>query len=275
MEARALWTPGEPGISAYRRDGYLIARGLFDSSEIEELREVFTAMGARGPVAGLSDTGGRLNPGEPLARWPRMMHPHRHPELPVGPLALRIMLDERLHGILRELLADEVLAAQSMFYFKPPGARGQDLHQDNFYLRVKPGNCMAAWIAVDDADRENGGMVAVPGSQHCAISCPEQSRSEKFFTSEHVPVPAGLREVPINLKAGDCFFFNGSVIHGSYPNVSASRFRRAFICHYVPISSAEVSQWYRPLLSFEQKEVAVASAIGGGPCGTATGEERV
>ena len=37
---------------------------------------------------------------------------------------------------------EEVLSAQSMFYFKPPGARGQALHQDNFYLRVEPGDVL-------------------------------------------------------------------------------------------------------------------------------------
>jgi len=39
-------------------------------------------------------------------------------------------------------------------------SRGQAFHQDNFYLRVKPGTCVAAWVAVDDADEENGSISA-------------------------------------------------------------------------------------------------------------------
>src|SRR5581483_1096451 len=110
--------------------------------------------------------------------------------------------------------------------FKPPGARGQDLHQDNFYLRVRPGTCMAAWTAIDDADAGNGGMVVVPSSGDLSVQCPEKSDPTIFFTNEHVPVPAGLKETSLTLRAGDVLFFNGSVIHGSYPNKSRDRFRR-------------------------------------------------
>jgi len=46
----------------------------------------------------------------------------------------------------------EALACQSMLYFKPPGARGQVLHQDNFYLHARRGTCVAAWLALDRSD---------------------------------------------------------------------------------------------------------------------------
>jgi ectoine hydroxylase-related dioxygenase (phytanoyl-CoA dioxygenase family) len=154
-----------------------------------------------------------------------------------------------------------------MFYFKPPGARGQDLHQDNFYLRVRPGTCIAAWLAVDPSDRENGGLVVVPGSHETEIVCPEKADPDRFFTSEHVPVPEGMRETPVDMDAGDMLFFHGSLIHGSYPNKSHDRFRRAFICHYLPARSTEVSHWYRPLLGFDGDEVFVPGAVGGGACG--------
>jgi ectoine hydroxylase-related dioxygenase (phytanoyl-CoA dioxygenase family) len=236
------------------------------------MRETFMAQAKDGPVEGLSEQRFRdrdaYDATDPLSRWPRMMHPHQHADKPVGPLSMRLMLDQRLEPILRELFGGEApLAVQSMFYFKPPGARGQDLHQDNFYLRVKPGTCIGMWLAVDDADRGNGGMVIVPGSGEMEIVCPEKADASKFFTTEHVPVPAGLHEEPVDLKAGDVLFFNGSVIHGSYPNTSRDRFRRAFICHYVPRSTAELSKWYRTPMSFDGAVHAIADATGGGPCG--------
>ena len=122
-----------------------------------------------------------------------MMHPPTHPELAVGPVALRYMLDPRLHPALHKLIGEEPVAVQSMFYFKPPKARGQELHQDNFYLRVKPGTCMAAWIAVDDVDAENGGMKVVPGSHHEEIACPQKADAATSFTTDYVPVPEGFR----------------------------------------------------------------------------------
>jgi hypothetical protein len=38
----------------------------------------------------------------------------------------------------------EAYAAQSMYYYKPPGAKGQGMHQDNFYLLASPATCIAA-----------------------------------------------------------------------------------------------------------------------------------
>ena len=56
-------------------------------------------------------------------------------------------------SVLTQLLGVEPLAVQTMLYFKPAGARGQALHQDNFYLRVQPGTCMAAWLALGSLRR--------------------------------------------------------------------------------------------------------------------------
>ncbi|WP_439599911.1 phytanoyl-CoA dioxygenase family protein [Devosia sp.] len=256
----------------FDRDGFLAIRGLFSAAEIEEIRGTFMEMAKDGPVPGLSDVpkareGAPASSNDPLLRYPRMMHPHKHPDKPVGPLAMRYMRDPRLKPILAELFGEDPFACQSMFYFKPPGARGQDLHQDNFYLRVKPGTCMAAWIAVDDADAGNGGMMCVPQTATLEVACPEKADPALFFTTEHVEPPPGLAPEMMELKAGDVLFFNGSVIHGSTPNTSADRFRRSLIFHYVPASTVEMSHYYEAL-SFDGAKQDIATNMDGGPCGT-------
>jgi phytanoyl-CoA hydroxylase len=128
---------------------------------------------------------------------------------------------------------------------------------------------MAAWLSIDDADEENGGMVVVPGSNRMEIVCPEKADSTLFFTSDHVDVPAGLHEEQIRLKAGDVLFFNGSVIHGSYPNTSRDRFRRSLIFHYAPRFSQELAYWYKNPTTFDGEMIEIAEAQGGGPCGVA------
>ena len=60
--------------------------------------------------------------GDPLAKYPRMMNPHLHPELAVGEMSRKFLLDPRLYGLLQHFLRDEPLGVQSMVYFKPPGA---------------------------------------------------------------------------------------------------------------------------------------------------------
>ena len=251
----------------FTRDGYVVLRGLYDSDEITRIREAFMAQAKDGPVAGLSD---RVSgdPADPLARYPRMMNPHSQPEREVGQIARDFLLDARLEPILTDLLEEEPAGVQTMFYFKPAGARGQELHQDNFYLRVKPGTCLAAWLAVDDVDAENGGMKVVPGSHHEKIACPQKADPTVSFTTDYVPVPPGMEAVYADMKAGDVLFFNGSVIHGSTPNTSATRFRRSLIAHYVPRHSQELAHWYQSPMTFRGEVVSIAEAVGGGPCGT-------
>ncbi len=255
----------------FDRDGFLAIRGLIAADEIADIRESFMAQAADGPVPGLSDLPrGTLAGNDPLSQYPRMMHPHKHEDKAVGQLAMRYMLDPRLEPILSELFGETPFAVQSMFYFKPPGARGQDLHQDNFYLRVKPGTCMAAWIAVDDADAGNGGMMCVPQTAMLDIACPEPSDPKLSFTTEHVAPPPGLVPQMMELRAGDVLFFNGSVIHGSTPNTSTDRFRRSLIFHYVPESTVEMSHFYEAL-SFDGARQDIAVNMDGGPCGTVQG----
>jgi len=253
----------------FERDGFLVLRGLFSPAEVSAIRGSFMAANADGPVPGLSSIGeGVVDPSDPLAFYPRMMNPHSQPERAVGVLARDFLLDPRLRPVLTSLFDEEPVGVQTMFYFKPAGARGQELHQDNFYLRVKPGTCLAAWLAVDDVDAGNGGMKVVPGSHREEVACPQKADAAVSFTTDYVPVPDGMEAVHCDMKAGDVLFFNGSLIHGSTPNTSATRFRRSLIAHYVPRHSQELSPWYRSPLTFDGEVVQIAEAAGGGPCGT-------
>lgn len=257
--------------TTFTRQGYFVARGLLAADEVTLIRDTFMAEARNGPVPGLSEMLPNANPADPLAFYPRMMHPHCHPDRPVGPLAERYLLDPRIQSILHACMDETPIAVQSMFYFKPPGARGQSLHQDNYYLRVKPKTCCAAWIAVDAADEDNGGMTVVPGTQNMEVICPDRADPAISFTQDLVRLPPGLSPVPVNLAAGDVLFFNGSLVHGSTPNTSPTRYRRSLIFHYVPESTTEMSHWYHGAIrTFDHRPASIAVAQGGGPCGEAT-----
>jgi hypothetical protein len=72
----------------------------------------------------------------------------------------------------------------------------------------------------------------------------------------------------MDMKAGDVLFFNGSLIHGSYPNTSDDRFRRAFICHYASEKDIRISHWYKPLYRHDGSEFEIETNESGGPCGS-------
>lgn len=254
-------------LEQFDRDGYIILSGLFSEQEAIELREHFMQIHAAGPAPGFDPKPLAEVDGDILRAYPRYIHPHKN-----DALSMNVMLDERLQNVLTDLFAEDVLAAQSMFYYKPAGARGQALHQDNFYLTVSPGSCMAAWFALEDIDPENGGLFVVPGSHKTPVQCPHVADLTKSFAVEEVDVPQGMAPIPAHMKTGDVLFFNGSLIHGSYPNESKDRFRRSFICHYLPASSRKLAHGYFPVYQFDGTRIdsseSLEAADGGGFCGT-------
>ena len=257
-------------LATWQRDGYAIIRGLIPTADVTALRDVVMRQAELGPIAGLWDddfTTRHAVANDPLVKYPRLLQVHRHLDQPIGPVTRRWFLHERIAAITEALLGEPAFAAQSMVYFKPPGARGQDFHQDNFYLSVMPGSCLAAWMALDDADVDNGGLLVVPGSHRLDIICPEKADLTQSFVADRTPIPQDMEAMQVTLAAGDVLFFNGQVIHGSTPNTTKDRFRRSLICHYLPRSSTAIHEWYQPLLDFDGGEHRIGTSTAGGPCG--------
>lgn len=255
---------GQNEIEQWNRDGFTLARGLFSREEAEGYSRHFMALREKGAYPGDS-AGVDFGSTDPLKRYPRMIHMHRWDEI-----SLRWMIDPRLAACMTALLGKEPYAVQTMLYFKPAGARGQALHQDQFYLRVHPGTCLAAWMALDDCDEENGCLQVVPGSGELPVLCTKKADTSVSFTDVTVPVPEGMPAVPVVMKAGDVLFFNGSVIHGSLPNVTKDRFRRALIGHYIVGDAEKVAGYYHPVLRMDGTEVSLETSQGGGRCGVWT-----
>jgi len=244
----------------YDRDGYAVARGLFSPEEVEEVKETFEQI-HRDEIPKAYDDGVR-DPNDPLFQYPRIVHPHRF-----NAVARRYMLHPSVQDCLRVLFDEEPVATQTMYYFKPPGARGQAMHQDNLYLLVEPGTCMGVWTAIDRVDRENGCMMVVPGSHRGNILCQEDTDTTVSFSNKITKIPKGLKAVEVPMEPGDTLFFGGSVIHGSGPNRSRDRFRRSFIGHYAAGSLDRISKFYLPLVKMDGADYEVDAQQGGGACG--------
>lgn len=245
----------------FEKQGYLIVKGLFSADQLQEIEDTFEEI-SHHFIPDHFEPKLDSSVDDPLSRYPRVMHPHRFNET-----AMKYMLHQPVMAILAELYGEEALAAQSMFYYKPPGSRGQALHQDNFYLMVEPGNCIAAWTAIDAANEENGGLLVVPKTNDYEIVCPEMADSKESFTTHFVKPPKEEKAIPAIMDKGDVLFFNGNLIHGSYRNKTKNQFRRAFICHYANESATKISNFYNPLYRADGVSVNLEANEAGGPCG--------
>lgn len=245
---------------SFDRDGYVVARGLFGTAEVDQLREHYMTLRKRGSHD--NDLRADSTSRDPLRRYPRMTQMHRWDDT-----SLRWLLDARLREALVALVGSDPYAVQTMLYFKPAGARGQALHQDNYYLRADPGTCVAAWMALDRSDEANGCLLVAPGSHRWPILCVEKADTSVSFTDVTVPLPPGQHVEPVVMDPGDVLFFNGSLVHGSAPNTTTDRFRRALIAHYIEGDAEQVATYYHPALRMDGTPLELDVSSGGGACG--------
>ena len=173
-------------------------------------------------------------------------------------------LHPRIAQVLAFLLGRPALAAQTMYYYKPPQSVGQGMHQDNFFLLSKPATCIATWTPLDDTDQENGCLEVVQGSHREEILCPPSKGGKKTSILDMV---RKLNVLPICMKRGQTLFFSGQLVYGSEPNQSHTRSRRTFIGHYVDNMTENLAKFYHPVLDMQGQVVShVAVDQSGGPC---------
>lgn len=248
----------------FEEKGWTVIPGLFTSDETARYRAHYHDLLDRGGPY-IEDL--RLDLLDPLSRYPRLLQPHR-----TDAVSLDFLLEPRIRKAFAGLVDREPLAVQTMLYFKPPGARGQALHQDNRYLNVRPGTCLAAWLALDDCDEANGAMKVVSGSHRLPLLCDDQPTDvADSWSGSMVPVPEGMTPEVVKMRAGDVLFFDGQLIHGSSKNTTTDRFRRTLIGHYIDGDARQVADYYFPVYRFSGtivEEGLAASAMGGGPCGS-------
>jgi len=255
-------------IEQFHRDGWCVVPGLFNSAEIDTIEAFFEGFKHNGVA--MYDDGLKFDQIDPAQRQLRAMHPHRHSER-----AKEWALHPRVMEALAALLGRSALLAQTMYYFKPPGAKGQGMHQDNFYLLAAPATCIAAWTAVDAATLDNGCLWVVPGSHRHEIHCPKEVPGENWnnYGDSHInPFPRDAKPIAVTVPRGSTMFFGGQLIHGSGPNRTKDTSRRTFIGHYVNESTTSLSKFYHPVLNARGETVStVAVDTGGGPCGDGKG----
>lgn len=259
----------------FRRDGFLIVRGLVPAAEVAELREHTEQLmqgrlpeqqAAATPEKHRSSNGAvlvdefgappdGLSPEEKANFFLRIHMLHRK-------LALheKYMLHPRVLDVLEVLIGPDLLALQTMLFLKPAGSAGQGWHQDSYYIPTMPDSLCGAWIAIDDCDERNGAMWFAKGSgvEPVYPPCPEVGYGfgDKLLSDvKYVsgasnvddtrnalsPVAEPYDQVLAIMKAGDVAFFNGHVLHRSKQNWSADRFRRSFVSHYC--NARSFTQW--------------------------------
>lgn len=235
----------------FRTEGFLVVKGLVLPEHVQELRQ---------HTEDLAE--GRLEiPGFPLdttqtreERINRMLRIHMgHRDLELWE---RYLLYPRVLDVVAALTGPDVLAMQTMMFLKGPGANGQGVHQDSFYIPTFPDSLLGAWIAIDPADIENGCLWMSKGSNVEPIYPPShgygygdialddiayvenvggnQNPDDDPLNTLKTQVLSHYKECEVAIPAdpGDVVFFGGHILHRSLSNKSKDRQRRCLVNHY-------------------------------------------
>lgn len=254
-----------PGVlrSRFERDGYLVLPAFFGPDAVEAgwryfQDVVWAANGSRRPrISCQVADAGVFRPGELFDLREanqtvrdlsyRMYFPSANYMRGGRPSPLHwLLLDPRLLAVVGELIGGPIrsLPRQGALVFE----RGtqQALHEDTWYglAGASPGGMVGVWIALEDADDDNGPLQYVPGSHI--------GREENNFTPglaerwERLRVVGpmqrdaayeglrsmALRPTILRARAGDVMVWHERLLHGGAPVIDERRTRLSMVIHY-------------------------------------------
>ena len=208
-------------------DGYIVVPDLVspdDLSRIVDDAQRFIA--GDYPVSNLPDNGDVL----------AVHFPHW-----VSPVAMDMVQHDGVIGVLSQITGAHLpqwdgatKCMQSMLFFKPSGLQGQAWHQDERFIPTRDRSLVGAWIAVDDANIDNGCLWVLPGSHRTGQLWPtrDHGKPELFDPTDESFGFDDEAAIPVEVSAGSVVFFNGYLLHRSLPNRSTRR-RMALVNHYM------------------------------------------
>ncbi|RLT07940.1 MAG: phytanoyl-CoA dioxygenase family protein [Planctomycetota bacterium] len=137
-----------------------------------------------------------------------------------------ILTNQRIIDCVADLLGEDVVAWGSHFFCKMPGdGRAVAWHQDASYWPLTPSHAVTVWLAIDDADLDNGCMKFIGGSHHSGhLTYRKSSPEEHNVLDQTVPNAESYGEIVLDdLKAGQASIHNDLLLHGSDANMSTRR----------------------------------------------------
>jgi hypothetical protein len=215
-------------LHAYRRDGLVVAPARVPATQLARMRAALERLLARsGAIAPESlicphIADGARHPPHEAAQWF---------ELATAPWLL---------DLVEQVLGPDVILWGSQVFCKPAfTGREVPWHQDGEYWPIRPLATCSAWIALDDADCENGCMRYIPGS-HAAgrlVAHREAPRADRVLAMEAAAESFDAATARDDaLAAGQLSLHDVFLIHGSGPNRSPHR-RAGFVVRFMPATS--------------------------------------
>ncbi|XP_071492263.1 phytanoyl-CoA dioxygenase domain-containing protein 1-like [Diadema antillarum] len=160
------------------------------------------------------------------------------------PTFKKITHAKKVQEIAKNLSFKKPLIVQSMYIFKPPHFGGEVTpHQDGIFLFTTPLKLIGYWIALEDAEIDNGCLHFIPGSNSKDITTRMVRNADGTcteFTGDPYPLEVPENKfVPVPVKAGSLILIDARVVHKSAKNTS-DRSRHIYTFH---VAESESTEW--------------------------------
>jgi len=144
----------------------------------------------------------------------------------ISPVFDKVCNNTKILDAVESLIGKNILICGTTLFVKNPNEKGfVSFHQDAKYIGLEPYNWVTAWVAITDANEENGCMRMWSGSHKNDLQYHNQKFDENNLltrgqTVENVPMN---ETKPVILKAGQISLHHPKVVHGSGLNKSNDR----------------------------------------------------
>ena len=144
----------------------------------------------------------------------------------ISPKFDKVCHNSKILDAVESIVGKNILVCGTTLFIKNPNEKGfVSFHQDAKYIGLEPHNWVTAWVAITDANEENGCMRMWPGSHKNDLQYHNQKFDENNLltrgqTVENVPMN---ETKPVILNTGQMSLHHPKVVHGSGLNKSNDR----------------------------------------------------
>ena len=193
-------------INFYNEKGYISPIDVFSIKEAKEIRDEIENI---------------------EKKWPNFLEGlGRNYVHIISPIFNKACLNKRMLDAVESIIGKNILICGTTLFIKNAKEKGfVSFHQDAKYIGLEPYNWVTAWVAITDANENNGCMRMWPGSHKNNLKHHNQKFDANNLltrgqTIENVPIK---ETEPVILKAGQMSLHHPTIVHGSGINKSNDR----------------------------------------------------
>jgi hypothetical protein len=212
-------------IKSFITDGYMILKSYFTKEEIEKHNGIIARLKSQDQID-FNYTNRKIN------------QVHKHSEF----IEKKFFKNEGLLQLFKYLLGEEIIPFHTIHFLE---GSEQKAHSDSIHMSTEPeGYLIAAWIALEATDENNGPLFYYPGSHKLPyLSCLDyESGNNNWLIGgkysryedkvEEIVASKTFEKKYFHAEPGDVLIWHANLLHGGDPIKKQGRTRKSMVSHY-------------------------------------------